>query len=39
MLQDEKNFDSVTAISGSGPAFFALYYNAMLNFVLKSEFL
>ena len=38
MLKDEKNFDSITAISGSGPAFFALYYNALLKFCIKSGF-
>ena len=38
ILKDEKKFDSITAISGSGPAFFALYYDAVLEFCTKSGF-
>ena len=38
ILKDEKKFDSITAISGSGPAFFALYYDAMLKFCTNSGF-
>ena len=38
ILKDEKKFDSITAISGSGPAFFALYYDSVLQFCIKSGF-
>ena len=38
IIKKEDLFDSITSISGSGPAFFASYINALLLFAEKSGF-